>query len=197
MRPKSNQPAKLCATANTFKLNDIDERTVEKLKFRPIVNQTDTAPYNATKVIGDYLKQLACNDCLNDVINDCRKLPDMLKMLPPLQKDEEYVSGDFDSLFKNIPLKEKIGYITQKICKTDSCAVDVPLSVILVDLHMIRIGNKVVKATTAPFCKQFIQQKEQASTICVSLDRKIILNNEDIVTTMVYQTKIKDCNLGL
>ena len=111
MRPKSNQPVKLCATANTLKLNDIDERTVEKLKFRTIVNQTDTATYDATKVIDDYLKPLACNDCLNDVINDFFKLPDMLKLLPPLQKDEEYVSYDFDSLFKNIPLKEKIGYI--------------------------------------------------------------------------------------
>ena len=122
MRPKSNQPVKLCATANTLKLKDIDERTVEKLKFRTIVNQTDTATYDATKVIDDYLKPLACNDCLNDVINDCFKLPDMLKMLPPLQKDEEYVSYDFDSLFKNISLKEKIGYIIHKICKTDCCS---------------------------------------------------------------------------
>ena len=48
MRPKSNQPARLWATANTFKLNDIDERTAEKLKFRPTVNQVDTATYDAT-----------------------------------------------------------------------------------------------------------------------------------------------------
>ena len=104
MRAKSNQPARLWATANTFKLNDIDERTAEKLKFRPIVNQADTATYDATEVTGEYLKPLACNDRLSDVINDCLKLSDMFKMLPPLQKDEEYVSYGFNSLFKNIPL---------------------------------------------------------------------------------------------
>ena len=37
MRPKSNQPARLYATAKTNKFNNHDEVTVEKLKFRPIV----------------------------------------------------------------------------------------------------------------------------------------------------------------
>ena len=39
----------------------------------------------------------------------------MIKALPPLQKNEEYVSYDVDSLFSNIPLKETIDYI-HKIC---------------------------------------------------------------------------------
>ena len=39
----------------------------------------------------------------------------MIKALPPLQKNEEYVSYDVDSLFTNIPLKETIDYIIHKI----------------------------------------------------------------------------------
>ena len=44
VRPKSNQPARLYATAKTHKFNDVVEVTVEKLKFRPIEHQTGTAP---------------------------------------------------------------------------------------------------------------------------------------------------------
>ena len=112
MRPKSNQPARLYATAKTHKFNNLDKVTVEKLKFRPIVDQTGTATYDAAKVIGEYLKPLALNEYK---INDCLKFPHMIKELPPLQKNEEYVSYDVDSLFTNIPLKETIDYIIHKI----------------------------------------------------------------------------------
>ena len=81
MRPKSNQPARLYATAKTHKFNNLDEVTVEKLKFRPIVDQTGTATYDAAKVIGEYLKPLALNEYK---INDCLKFPDMIKALPSL-----------------------------------------------------------------------------------------------------------------
>ena len=108
MRPKSNQPARLYATAKTHKFNNLDKVTVEKLKFRPIVDQTGTATYEVAKVIGEYLKPLALNEYK---INDCQKVPDMIKALPPLQKNEEYVSYNVDSLFSNIPLKETIDYI--------------------------------------------------------------------------------------
>ena len=84
MRPKSNQPARLYATAKTHKFNNLDEITVEKLKFRAIVDQTDTATYDAAKVIGEYLKPLALNEYK---INDCLKFPDMIKALPSLQKN--------------------------------------------------------------------------------------------------------------
>ena len=39
----------------------------------------------------------------------------MLRDLPPLNNDEEYVSYDVDSLFKNIPLKETIDDILEEI----------------------------------------------------------------------------------
>ena len=92
--------------------NNLDEVTVEKLKFRPMVDQTGTATYDAAKVIGECLKPLALNE---NKINDCLKFPDMIKALLPLQKNEEYVSNDVDSLFTNIPLKETIDYIIHKV----------------------------------------------------------------------------------
>ena len=105
MRPKSSQPSRLYATAKTHKFNNLDEITVEKLKFRPIVDQTGTATYDAAKVISEYLKPLAFNEYK---INDCLKFPDMIKALPPLQKNGEYVSYDVESLFTNIPLEVNI-----------------------------------------------------------------------------------------
>ena len=85
MRPKSNQPARLYATAKTHKFNNLDKVTVEKLKFRPIVDQTGTATYDAAKLIGEYIKPLALNEYK---INDCLKFPNIIKVLTPLQKDE-------------------------------------------------------------------------------------------------------------
>ena len=186
MRPKSNQPARLYATAKTNKFNNHDEVTVEKLKFRPIVGQTGTATYDAAKIIGEYLKPLGLNEYK---INDFLKFPDMIKVLPPLQKNEEYVSYDVDSLFTNIPLKETIDYIIHKIynekflkpiCKKliqavavqidntlhdsiqrfykqiDGCAMGGPLLVILADIHMVRTENEVVKPMNPSFYKRFV-----------------------------------------
>ena len=112
IRPKSNQPARLYAIPKTHKFNNLDEVTVENLKFRPIVDQTGTATYDVAKVIGEYLKPLSLNEYK---INDCLKFPDMIRVLPPLQKNEEYVSYDVDSLFTNILLKQTIDYIIHKI----------------------------------------------------------------------------------
>ena len=101
----------LYATAKTHKFYDLDEATVEKLKFRPIVDQTGTAIYGTAKVIGEYHKLLAFNEYK---INDCLKFPD-IKASPSLQKNEEYVSYEADSLFTNIALKETTDYIIHKI----------------------------------------------------------------------------------
>lgn len=54
MRPKSDQLARLYATAKAHKLNDL--KIVERLKFRTIVDQTGTATYDITKVIGEDLE---------------------------------------------------------------------------------------------------------------------------------------------
>ena len=49
IRPVSNQPGRLNATAKTHKFSLLDEITTEKLKFRPIISQGGTPSYNATK----------------------------------------------------------------------------------------------------------------------------------------------------
>ena len=56
---KSNQPAKLYAAANTRKFRNLDKITVEIIKFRPKVDQADTATYDTTRVIGENIKPLA------------------------------------------------------------------------------------------------------------------------------------------
>lgn len=84
MRPKSDQLARLYATAQAHKLNDL--KIVERLKFRSTVDQTCTATYGITKVIGEDLEWLACNKYK---ISDCLKFPDTIKLLTPLQKNKE------------------------------------------------------------------------------------------------------------
>ena len=53
MRPVSNQPGRIYATAKTHKFNSLDEINVGNLKFRPIISQIGTYTYNAAKVIAD------------------------------------------------------------------------------------------------------------------------------------------------
>ena len=48
MYPQSNQPGKLYGT---HKFNNIHEINKEKLKFRPVIDQTETYSYNAAQVI--------------------------------------------------------------------------------------------------------------------------------------------------
>ena len=91
MRPDSSQPARFHA---------------------PKVDWTGTATYNNTELIGEYLSPLTCSEYKT---NNCLKFPDMLKALPPLQRDEEYVSWGVDALFTTIPSKVIIDYIIHKI----------------------------------------------------------------------------------
>ena len=62
MRPISNQPARFFATAKTHKFKSLEEINVDQLKLRPIIDQTGTSIYNASKVIAKYLKPLAKNE---------------------------------------------------------------------------------------------------------------------------------------
>ena len=112
MRPVSNQPGRLYPTAKTHKFSLLDEITIEKLKFRPIISQVDTYTYNAAKVIANYLKPLCQNEYK---INDTQSFPSMLKDQEPLNPNEEYVSYDVESLFTNIPVDETINYIINQI----------------------------------------------------------------------------------
>ena len=101
MRPVSNQPGKIYATAKTHKFYSLKDITIQNLKFRPVISQIGTYRYNAAKVLSDYLKPLCQNEYK---INDTKSFTSQIKEQPPLHEDEEYVSYDMDSLFTNIPV---------------------------------------------------------------------------------------------
>ena len=80
MLPSSNQPAQLYGTAKTHKFDDINEITVDSLKFRSII-----AP-----------KRLYKN---NDfIIKNTQDFAQILREQPPLEENKEYVSYDIDLL---------------------------------------------------------------------------------------------------
>ena len=86
MRPVSNCPAWLYASAKTHKFDNINDVNLDELKFWPITDQTRTYTYNAAQVISSYLKPL----CINAYsIKDTLQLPQLLKDLASLKDDEE------------------------------------------------------------------------------------------------------------
>ena len=112
MRPASNPPARFYASAKTNKSDNINDVSLDQLKFRTIMDQTGTCTYNAAQVISNYLKPL----CINEYnIKDTFQCSQLLKDFPPLKDDAEYVSYDVESLFTNTPLKETIDYILEQV----------------------------------------------------------------------------------
>ena len=111
MRPISNQPARFFATAKTHKFDTIENINVKDLKLRPIIDQTGTYIYGASKVVAEFLKPLARNEF---TISDTLAFPELLKNIEN-SDDYEDVSYDVESLFTSIPIKETIDYIIYKI----------------------------------------------------------------------------------
>ena len=110
-RPKSNQPGRFFATAKTHKFDSVNDITLDKLKLRPIMDQTGTYIYNTSKVVAKYLRPLSKNKYSFD---DTLIFPDLLKNAEE-SEDYEDVSYDVESLFTSITVKETIDYIIQKI----------------------------------------------------------------------------------
>ena len=54
--------AQFFVTVKTHKCKSLEEINVDRLKLRPIIDQTSTYTYNAWKVIAKYLKPLAKNE---------------------------------------------------------------------------------------------------------------------------------------
>ena len=113
MLPKSNQPGQLYGTPKTHKFTNIDEITIDNLKFRPIIAQTGTYIYNAAQVIAKHLKP----HCIRNkyIISNTQEFPMSLKQQDLLLPEEEYVSYDVESLFTNRPAHETFDYILQVI----------------------------------------------------------------------------------
>ena len=75
--PKSNQPGRFFATAKTHKFDSVNDiTTLDKLKLRPIIDQTGTYIYNTSKVAAKYLRPLSKSKYS---IDDTLTFPDLLK----------------------------------------------------------------------------------------------------------------------
>ena len=104
-------PVDFMQPAKTHNFEFISDITLAQLKLRPIIDQTGTYIYKASKVVAKYLGPLAKNDYS---IRDTLSFPDLLKNAP---SDDNYedVSYDVESLFTSIPVQETIDYILYKI----------------------------------------------------------------------------------
>ena len=92
---------------------DPDIITNEKLQFQTIIAQTGTYIYNKAQVIVEYLKPLVDENLC--IICNTQDFPFILKAEPPLEIDEDNVSYDVESLFRNIPVRETINYFLAEI----------------------------------------------------------------------------------
>ena len=111
MHPKSNQPGRFFATARTRKFDSVNDITLDKLKLHPIIDQTGTHIYNASKVVAKYLRPVSKNKYS---IDDTLTFLDLLKNAEE-SDDYEDVSYDVESLFITVLVKETIEYTIQKI----------------------------------------------------------------------------------
>ena len=109
MRPVSNQPARFFVTAKTHKFKSLEEINVDQHKLRPLIDQTSTFIYNASKVIAKYLKPLAKNEF---TISDTLIFSDLVKNV------SKWIRGYFIGCrvpFTSILVEETINYIVDKI----------------------------------------------------------------------------------
>ena len=79
--------------------------------MRPIIDQTGTYIYNASKVVAKYLRPLSKNKYS---IDNTLAFPDLLKNAEE-SDDYEDVTYDVESLFTSIPVKETID--SKNLCK--------------------------------------------------------------------------------
>ena len=100
MTPVSNQPARFSAIAKSHKFDVHFLINLDDLKFRPIIDQSNTYSYNAANKVSDYLQPLAHNDY---VIKDILTFAEIIKK-DVLNRKEEYASCDTESLNLSLSL---------------------------------------------------------------------------------------------
>ena len=93
----------------------------------------------------------------------------MLKSQPPLQDDEEFVSYDVESLFTNVPVRETVDYIMDKIYKEEK------LPIIATKLTFKRLLQKLLTENIFMLNDNFYQQTDGCtmggplSVICANI----------------------------
>lgn len=100
--------SRMFCTAKTHKSEDLSEITLENLKLRPIIDQTNSYSQNVSSFLSTYLKPLQYKEY---ILTDTLTFPELLRKLPPKGHDEVDVSYDVESLFTSIPISDTIDYI--------------------------------------------------------------------------------------
>ena len=116
MRPNSNQPTRLFATAKTHKFSNFADININNLKIRPIVDQTGAHTHAAAKVISDYLQLLTNNEY---VITNTLTFADSIKSVN-LSHSEEFRSvGKVDYLNSKLNNYHPKEFLDTSIISTD------------------------------------------------------------------------------
>ena len=153
IRPVSNQPARLYATAKTHKFDDYKDITTENLKLRPIISTCGTYFYETAKALSKYLAPLAENQhTIKNTLDFADKLKDQT-----LDVDGIVVSYDVTSLFTEIPLDETINYIIDQIYNQQK------LPQITSKPIFKRLLERVTKGTTFTFNGKLYKQVDGCS----------------------------------
>ena len=107
MNPSSNQSGCFSTISKIHKFEFIEDISLGSLKLRPIIEQTGTYIYNASKVVAKYLSSLSKNGFL---ITDTLSFPELLKNSSNGGSYED-VFYNVESLFTSIPVQERIDYV--------------------------------------------------------------------------------------
>ena len=75
MLPRFNQSGRFLVTAKTHKFESTEGISLESLELHPIIAQTGTYIYNASKVVAKYLSPLSKNEFTNTL-----SFPELLKL---------------------------------------------------------------------------------------------------------------------
>ena len=160
------------------------------MKLRPIIDQTGTYIYDASKVVAEFLKPLARNE---STISDTLAFPELLKNIEN-SDDYEDVSYDVESLFTSIPIKETniihktyTKNVIEPMCKKsifkkllikltkectfsvnnrlikqiDGCPMSGPISVVFADIFMCKMEDDVVPPIRPLFYKRYLRKKKK------------------------------------
>ena len=117
-------------------------------------------------------------------------LGDMIKCLPPLPDDEEYVSYELVSLFTNIPLDETIDYIIESIYTHKK------LPQICSKLVFRRLLEKITKDCTFQLCFKFYKQVDgctMGGPLSMTLSDIYMTKMEDDILEKYQPTFYKRC----
>ena len=148
IRPVSNQPARLYATAKTHKFEDHSLITTKNLKLRPIISTCGSYFFETAKALAKCLAPVAANHhTIKNTLDFADKLKDQ-----KIEEDEIVVSYDVTFLFTEIPMDETINHIIDQIYNQQKLPQIAPRPIFR------RLLERVTKGTTFTFNGKLYKQ---------------------------------------